>query len=149
MHWLTLSNIVAVFGVAALMASAIVIMRSAGRTQAAEIWREETDAQKARNERLQTEHREAQSKLQEQAKEIGRLQAMPDLSKLLEYMLKESQTAEQRYGQLSGRLVELFDSHEERATQRHEQSLQIFAGVIAQLKAISGKPARTSDTPSH
>ena len=143
MNWLSTVDWPTVFGIIAIVVAAAYVGRDRGRERAVQVWKGETDAVRARANRLHDD-------LEEALRENAELKKMPDMESILKMIAKQMETAEDRYQQGMERIAALFENHERRATERHEATLAAFkhlneglstmsAGLLDLIERVNGK----------
>lgn len=104
-------------------------------TQAEEL-RKALNDERGRAERAEARERESLVVLADQKQTISRLEALPDLSKILEFLAKQEEGATVRTRDAVAAVESFLAVHEERAQDRHESQIAVLSGLAAHLEKM-------------
>jgi hypothetical protein len=104
-------------------------------TQAEEL-RKALNDERERAERAEGRERESLKLLAEQKRTIARLESLPDLSKILEFLGRQEDTAAKRTADALSVVDQLLTAHEERAVERHDGQIAVLSGLAANMERL-------------
>lgn len=104
-------------------------------TQADEL-RKALGDERGRAERAETRERDSLRILAEQKQTITRLESLPDLSRILDYLAKQEEGAVVRARDAVAAVESFLAVHEERAQDRHESQIAVLSGLAAHLEKM-------------
>lgn len=120
----------ALFGAASSIFAGFFVARAHAKASAAGIWKGETEAVRARADRLQHENSELTATVRE-------LTAKTDITPILQLIARQMDAAEERTHQAMGHVASHFERHEARATERHSTTMEAFTHLNEGLSAIT------------
>ena len=100
------------------------------KAQAAEIWEGETRAVRTRADRLQDENKELTAALRE-------ANGRTDITQVMTLIGDSMKTAAEMQERTLNRVADHFENHEQRATERHQATVEAFSHLNESLAAVT------------
>ena len=129
------------FGLVSVVVAAVYAGRATGKhdgtAKVIQLLKEELDAVRTRANRLHDDLGEERKERRELEAKLVKLEALPDMTKLLEEMKAQREWAEQAMLQSATAQQRMFENHENRAQERHALIIESFVQLTTGLSEIN------------
>jgi hypothetical protein len=124
-----------IFAIALAIAGAYFVARSTAKSKSAQVWESESQAQKARGDRLQAELTEEKQRVSDLFVEVTSLKTRPTFEQAMNAFAGFAHESTERWQQVMSAVTELIANHERRAEERHAALQERHTAL---LEAIAG-----------